>query len=228
MAIKTTKIAVKDTIIRSAFKIFKHSNYFQIKSINILLISISLLFSFASFSKIGYKYDLLSLFSGFILSYILLSISIIDINYMLIPIRECLIGIIYGFTINLINIILNGDYFFLIINYISASLIGFLSFILIKIIGDTLLKKSSLGMGDCYLIALIGAWLGINGLLQSIFMAFILSGIFFTIGLLSNRLTLKNPIPFAPFLSFAALFSWAIGTYNLALENNFNWLFILN
>ncbi len=77
-------------------------------------------------------------------------------------------------------------------------------------------KKPVMGKGDAKLAALIGSWLGFNGLLLSIWLAFFFAGIFGLFGLFSRKINKDQKIPFGSFLSFSGLLVWYFGNNYLA------------
>lgn len=85
-------------------------------------------------------------------------------------------------------------------NYISGAMLGFLFFLLIKIISKRLLKKDALGTGDVYIVGIGGLLLGVFPLLISIIIATILG---LVIELLKSK-GVKNKmnieIAFGPYL----------------------------
>ena len=90
--------------------------------------------------------------------------------------------------------------------YLSAGIGGFILVLLIAIIGKLFSKKEGIGGGDIKLIAIIGLFLGIQGLL----LVFILSSIS---GIAATYLIYKNfskPIPYAFYLSISAIIIYTI------------------
>ena len=68
-----------------------------------------------------------------------------------------------------------------------------------------LVSRGGMGAGDVKLMALIGLYVGLRGTAAVLFLGFLLgalTGLFFII---TGRLTRKDALPFAPFLSLAAL-----------------------
>ena len=72
-----------------------------------------------------------------------------------------------------------------------------------------------MGKGDAKLAALIGSWLGLKGLLISIWLAFFLAGILGIIGLISRKIKKDQKIPFGSFLSLSGLVVWYFGNDSL-------------
>ena len=128
---------------------------------------------------------------------VLLIIIISDIRYFIIPDEVLLVGII---LLLLEKLLLGG--WQLGLESLFDGVIAFLIMYLVKIIGDFMFKKESMGGGDIKLLFFFGLFLGWELSLISIFLASF-------IGLpISLYILLKNKshiIPFGPFLSIAAL-----------------------
>ena len=148
----------------------------------------------------------------FILLYILYSISIEDINTMLISenklISFSMSGLLYLLCIGLshgkiytIKLILNNGFSMLLI-YILMFSISYISY---KIFGI-----NSLGMGDIKLSSISTIWLGIELSFLSLCISFLLSAIYSLHGKLTKRFIPFQQYPFAPFLSIGIFCSWII------------------
>ena len=127
----------------------------------------------------------------------LLIIIVSDINYYIIPDEILIIALIVmailvvvskGFT-GLLSCSLNG-------------LIAFVIMLLIKLMGDYLFKKESMGGGDIKLLFLFGFSLGWEMALLTIFLGSII-GLPISLIILYKKNT--NIIPFGPFLSIGAM-----------------------
>lgn len=87
-------------------------------------------------------------------------------------------------------------------NHIYGGVLAFLSMYALKILGDKLFKKESLGGGDIKLLFLFGLVLGFPLSICTIFLATFIA---FPIALLLLFTDKENIIPFGPFLSMAAI-----------------------
>ena len=152
------------------------------------------------------------IFFTFILLYILLSISIEDINTMLISENKLTLltisGIVYLLCIGLLNekidvkdLIINNSFSIIIIFIIMYSI----SYFSYKIFGI-----NSLGMGDIKLSSISTIWIGIELSFLSLCISFLLSAIYSLHGKITKRLKPFQQFPFAPFLSIGIFFSWII------------------
>ena len=148
----------------------------------------------------------------FILLFILFSISIEDINTMLISERKLslltILGIVYllyqGLSIEITavkELILNNTFSMIIIFIIMYSI----SYISYKIFGI-----NSLGMGDIKLSSISTIWIGIELSFLSLCISFLLSAIYSLYGKATKRLIPFQQYPFAPFLSIGIFCSWII------------------
>mgnify|MGYP001428227548 CR=1 FL=1 len=151
-------------------------------------------------------------FLGTIFSAILFTLAILDFKYFWLPQVLTSGGLLLGIAASL-YIDLNND--FLKFNYsiyaLTASFLGFAVFYLLSRIGEKIFKKPVIGGGDAKLSALIGSWLGIQGLFLSIWLAFISAGIFVTLGLILKKIKRNQKIPFGIFLAMSGFLVWYFG-----------------
>ena len=148
----------------------------------------------------------------FILLYILYSISIEDINTMLISenkfILLTILGILYLLYLGLINERI--DIKDLIINNSLSMIVIFIIMYLISYISYKIYGINSLGMGDIKLSSISTIWIGIELSFLSLCISFLLSAIYSLYGKFTKRLKPFQQFPFAPFLSIGIFFSWII------------------
>ncbi len=153
-----------------------------------------------------------TIFFGSIFSTILISLAILDFKFFWLPKALTLSGLVFGLSTSLIVDLFNDFYHFdYSINTLTASILGFTFFILLSRIGEQVFKKPVIGGGDAKFGALIGAWLGIQGLFISIWLAFFLAGIFVTFGLILKKIRRNQKIPFGVFLALSSLLVWYFG-----------------
>ncbi|MCX7995047.1 MAG: prepilin peptidase [candidate division WOR-3 bacterium] len=143
-----------------------------------------------SFTKYSFRIDF---FFIAIFFFILIVISGIDFTHQVIPdilsIPGIFIGLVYQF--------LNNNF---LMGLIGALFGGGLIF-LIRILGGWAYKKEVMGMGDVYLVTLIGAFAGFPMIIPAIFIAALFGSIIGMIYLSITHKSKDNPIPFGPFLS---------------------------
>lgn len=143
-----------------------------------------------SFTKFSFS---INFFFTAIFFIILIVVSGIDFTHQVIPdifsIPGIFIGLIYQFF--------NHNF---LPGLIGALFGGGLIF-LIRVLGGWAYKKEVMGMGDVYLVALIGAFVGFPLIIHAIFIAALIGTLFGIIYLTITHQSKDNPIPFGPFLS---------------------------
>ena len=120
-----------------------------------------------------------------------------DIEYMIILDEVLLFGIC---LIIILYFVLFG--FNACCYHIVGGVIAFFAMLLVKIIGDFIFKKESMGGGDIKLMYLFGLVLGADMAIVVIFLATFIAFPVALIVLLRHK---DNMIPFGPFLSMAAI-----------------------
>ncbi len=137
-----------------------------------------------------------NLFIALILVSIVVIIFVSDIKYMIIPDQVIIAGIILIFICKCFEGI--GTAFMSLL----YGLVTFAVMFLIKIIGDFVFKKESLGGGDIKFMFISGMCLGPIIGLSNIFLGSLIA---FPIALLSVFLKKEHMIPYGPFLGIALL-----------------------
>jgi leader peptidase (prepilin peptidase)/N-methyltransferase len=116
---------------------------------------------------------------------------------MVIPDAFVILGILTG--------ILNAIY----VGYFESSLIAicfcFVLLYSVSFVAERAFKKEALGEGDIKLSIMLGAFLGIEGIVPAIFIASIAGAITGITLILLKRIKREDYIPFGPFLSFGAV-----------------------
>ena len=156
--------------------------------------------------------NILLIAGGIILSSIIVLLSVIDIDYMILPNFLCDIGIICGLLVNTVY-----EYFFgvgelkiLIFKFTIPTLIAFLVMRSLSHLSKIIYKQTVLGIGDAKFAALGGAWLGLNGIAVGLSIAFLAAGIFSAVGLFSGRLKSRQSFAFGPFISLGIWGVWIL------------------
>ena len=139
----------------------------------------------------------IKLFISLIFISMLVIVIVSDIRYMVICDEVLIIGNILIFMLLIVSIGFKESFVSLI--YGIASL---LIMLLIKMLGDILFKKESMGGGDIKLMFTFGLVLGISNSVASIFLA---SFIGLPISLIMMRKNSSHELPFGPYLSIAAI-----------------------
>lgn len=158
-----------------------------------------------SYLRFGFSF---SCFMALVLSSILVIIIISDYKYYIIPDELIIVGVV---LIGISQFLIGGGNFNnfqlkdAFLNLLISLGNGFGSFLLmyaIKLFGDFLFKKESMGGGDIKLMFVIGMTLGFPMSIISIFVASIIG---LPIALILLKMKSTHEIPFGPFLSVATL-----------------------
>ncbi len=131
----------------------------------------------------------------------LIYISIYDIKYYLIKNNLILLLFLVGIVK---NILLKNIYISNISGFLSAFSIFFFLF---------LFFPKGIGFGDVKLAGAIGLFLGFKLTILAILLAFFSGAIIGLLLIALGKKTMKDPIPFGPFLAFGAITSLFLGEY---------------
>lgn len=123
-----------------------------------------------------------------------------DLEYMLIISEFCLYPGIIAFGLSYFELLPIS-----LAQSIMGALVGYLSLWSIATVHYVITKKRGLGEGDFDLLALIGAFTGLEGILFTVLIASWSGTIIAGLYLLITRNTLTTRIPFAPFLALGAI-----------------------
>ena len=166
--------------------------------------------------KISCFYPLFELLTGimFALSYVVFGFSL-ECLYSIVFLSMLIIIIISDYQTMIIPdsvlivfsaILILIKYFMFDMNVVGESLIAallsFIVMLLIKLLGDFMFKKESMGGGDIKLLGVFGFVLGFPMSLISIFLAAIIA---LPISIIILKLKKTHEIPFGPFLAIAAI-----------------------
>ena len=152
------------------------------------------------------------LIMGCILSSILILLSVFDYKYFWLPSLLTVNGIFLGLINALIfDFLIDFNNFTFFKYSLLGSIFGYLVFKSLSFFGKIMFKKPVLGNGDSKLVAMIGAWMGVKGMLITIWLAFHTAGLFVICGLVLKKLDRKKKIPFGIFLSLNAFLVWTVG-----------------
>lgn len=127
----------------------------------------------------------------------LIVISGIDFSYQIIPDIFSIPGIFIGLVFQ----IMKGNF---ILGLIGAVFGGGL-ILLIRVIGGWTYKKEVMGLGDVYLSAMIGAFVGFPLIITSIFIGALVGAILGVIYIIATHQSRESPIPFGPFLAIGGV-----------------------
>lgn len=181
--------------------------------------------------KISIKYPLIEILNGVLYLFLYLEFGL-TLNFIVYSLLTSLLIVIsfidleskyiYSSTI-IIGIILAGIYIIVglytkqtsIVNNILGGVIGYLIIYLIVII------TKGMGQGDAELAGVCGLFIGVKGILVSLFIAIVLGGIVATIILLFKLKERKSEIAFGPYICIAVIIYIFVGQELLTYYFNF-------
>jgi len=164
--------------------------------------ALTAVFALSFFVKFGLTPEF---FIYYALACALIVVTYIDLDFQIIPDRISLGGIIVGLVC--VN--------WLPVTYKDAIIGMFLGggMLLAVIYGYYFItKKMGMGIGDVKLLAMIGVFIGWQGVLFTIFTASLIGSVIGVTWVLINRKDMKAAIPFGPFISIGALIYILWGT----------------
>ena len=154
-----------------------------------------------------------------LISYMLIAITFIDVDYFIIP-NEF---IIFGFIISIISHSFKLLPITLVQGFYGSLTYGGILFIM-GAMGTFIFKKEALGFGDIKLGLILGSFLGIELSLLALFFSFIFGGIMSIILLIAKEVGDDHMIPFGPSIAAATLLT--ILTKTIGGGNHIiNWYF---
>lgn len=153
------------------------------------------------------------LIAGWTLVTWLIPLLLIDCDSLWLPEPLCRWGLVLGlaFTaaLGLAQGLTIGQA--LLFQHLLAAAAGLLGFEAVSALGERLIGRPALGLGDAKLAGLMGAWLGPTGLAVAVALAVMAGALFGAIGRISGRLGRHQPFPFGPFLIAGTLTVWISG-----------------
>jgi len=148
------------------------------------------------------------LFGAIILTGFGISITVIDIEYRIIPDELSMSALLLG----LILTPLRTHSWAGLGNAAIGILVGGILFLIIRILGRLILKKEAMGFGDVKLMAMVGAFVGWKGVLLTTLTGSLLGTVICSLLMIFNKKLRKNRvIPFGPFLVAGSLISYYFG-----------------
>lgn len=155
----------------------------------------------------------LTLVAGWLLVSWLLPLVLIDLDQLWLPEPLCRWGLLLGLVITAAVGALQGASQLreLLLDHLLAAAVGLLALEALSGLGALLLGRPALGLGDAKLAAMLGAWLGLGGLLLTLLLAFVMGAFVGSVARLVGRLGPLQPFAFGPFLAAAGVVIWLGG-----------------
>ena len=169
-----------------------------------------------------YKYGItLQTFVYVLLTLSLIVISFIDLEHFIIPNVITFPGIAIGLVYNLLitdwGLLLNiipkldlGNIFYIVpripaLNSLFGIIVGGGTLLLIAYTYKLIRKREGMGMGDVKLLAMLGAFLGVNGVFFIILVSSLVGSVIGIAIILLQKGNMKLALPYGPFISLAAI-----------------------
>ena len=147
-----------------------------------------------------------------ILIYVLIVITVIDLDHMIIPDTLVGLGLITGITAILLGAIDIGwkDAF------MGAFIFGGFLYV-VALVGKIIFKKEAMGMGDVKLGIMMGLFLGWKMSIMSLYVSFLVASFVGLATLVTGKLKKGDRIPFGPFLAIGTILVMFFGQAILEL-----------
>ena len=187
---------------------------------------------------ISWRYPLVELFGGLILvssvwywglttsaastalfAYVMLALALIDVDHRILPNKITIPGAVAGFLLSFFDPRVTW-HDSLMGALAGAGLLYLVAFVYLKARG-----REGMGMGDVKMMLLIGAFLGWQGALMTIFIGSLLGSVVGALFIMSSRKGWEYALPFGTFLASAAvlvsyrgaeIFAWYWRTFGVA------------
>ncbi|RKZ31117.1 prepilin peptidase [bacterium] len=137
-----------------------------------------------------------------------IAIAAIDIEHRIIPDELSFGGLIAGVVLAP----LRAESFYGLLWGIVGAVSGAVLLFIVRIGGKALFRREAMGWGDVKLIAMIGVFVGWEGVLMTVFIASVIGTIGGIIGMITSQKTRKDrEIPFGPYLIAAGIIVFYFG-----------------
>ncbi len=142
----------------------------------------------------------------------LVALTLIDLDTLTLPNVLTMSGVCLGWVAQ-VCLALAADQTVIpaLLASVVASILGLWLFDGISILGAVVFGQTAMGGGDGKLAAMLGAWLGWQGLLLTVLLASVLGAVGGVMGMSLGWLERRQHIPFGPFLAFGAGISLFFG-----------------
>ncbi|MEJ7747393.1 MAG: A24 family peptidase [Luteimonas sp.] len=143
-------------------------------------------------------------FGAVVLTCLLIALSGIDIRTQLLPDQLTLPLMWLGLIASLENLYLSPK------SALLGAIAGYVSLWTVWWLFKQLTGKEGMGHGDFKLLAALGAWIGLNGILPTILLSSVVGAIVGSVWLAMQGRDRATPIPFGPYLAIAGwiVFFW--------------------
>ncbi len=143
-----------------------------------------------------------------IFGYMLIVGSFIDLFHYIIPDRISLGLAVIG--------LLFGLYRHALIHSVVGFAFGFVLLLFVAVLGKAIFKKEAMGGGDIKLLGALGTFIGIKGVLFTLFVSSFLGSFVGIVLMALGKANMSQRIPFGPYLSLSAIVYVFVGVQILA------------
>lgn len=134
-------------------------------------------------------------------TYGLIALSVIDFDHQFLPDTITFSLLWLGLIVSTQHILTDPT------NAIFGAIAGYLFLWVIAKLYLLIRKKEGMGLGDCKMLAMIGAWIGTTALLNVLLISALLALLVSLILLFSKKMDMNKRIPFGPFIAIAGWFT---------------------
>ncbi|MBO7238603.1 MAG: prepilin peptidase [Elusimicrobiaceae bacterium] len=152
--------------------------------------------------------------------YVLIILSVIDMQLMIIPDRFSIGLIVFGLAVSWLNPNFDGTAWQHFLQSLLGASVGFFGTLAMALLGYALFRKEAMGGGDVKLMGGIGALIGWEGVITTVIFASVLGLIYSLYLMIFKGKKRGDAIPFGPFLSMGALINlfYLVTPYMLTIE----------
>ena len=156
-----------------------------------------------------------------LLTWALITLSVIDIDHNIIPNSITFPLICFGLFISIFYPLEDSQIFFINTeDSIIGAIFGYTSLWCINWIFLLITKKEGIGYGDFKLLAVFGAWFGWQNLTPIIILSSITALLVASFLIVNKSYDKNEGIPFGPYLAFAGWISMILGPYIISVYLN--------
>jgi leader peptidase (prepilin peptidase)/N-methyltransferase len=141
----------------------------------------------------------IQMFTFFVLLCLLLVVTFSDLDRMVIPDSVTIPGIVLGLALNALMAPAG------VWKYLLGAFVGGTALLGVAILGELMFKKESMGGGDIKLAAMVGAFVGLGGVLLSLFLAVLVGAVVGGVLVVTRLRGRWQHLPFGPFIAAGTL-----------------------
>lgn len=150
------------------------------------------------------KYGIPAVVVLFNLLFVLLVVSVIDIQTTEIPNELSYYLIISGVLLSGINTVIGGELFTRIANSLLGGIFGLVFLYLISLVGYKIFNKPAVGGGDVKLMCGVGCYLGMSAVIKILFLSSLFASLYVLVMSMLKRQKLWGKyVQYAPFIALA-------------------------